>query len=230
MNDFQKGLFSNLDGLQYDNFASNSTSGPALGKRPKATTVQSSLVGGLDSSILIDPRRLHMTLGVMALEQDDSSVVSSHRPLTQSQPLLSPAPPLTTPLGYSTKKTVSTALDLLKSLKPRISEILDCDKGVEIPLEVMHVLKTEKMWMNTKKRRREAGDKKEGGSRGGERNKGDEDGGRDNPEIARNDVKEEEKETVGAGVLYVAPDIKNESGTADLHKLIQVSGGSETHF
>ncbi|KAF8800111.1 hypothetical protein BYT27DRAFT_7263259 [Phlegmacium glaucopus] len=240
---FQKGLFSNTDGLQNDNFASKSISSPARGKGSKVT---SSLVGGLDSSILIDPRRLHMTLGVMTLEQDDGSVpmeepetivpissstimhttenlqspasqLVSSDPLSHSQPISSPALPPTLD-----RKTVSTALYLLNSLKPRISEILDTDKGVKIPLEVMHALKTEKMWMNTKKKRKGAEDKKEGVSGGGEQDKVDEDGGRDNPELAHNDVMEE-KEAVGAGVLYVAPEIKNESVNTDLHKLIQVS-------
>ena len=154
--DFQRGLFSDVDGLN------DSESNRGKGWK----VVESSLVKGLDSSILIDPRRLHMTLGVMALEQDDESlkkltqgptmtIPSISLPtnpslLTQSQPFLSPASAPTTPLGAKPEKTVSTALYLLHSLKPRISEILNCDKGIKIPLEVMHVLKTQNMCTNTK--------------------------------------------------------------------------------
>lgn len=261
INAFQRGLFSDVDGLDQNIAQSTSRKGSRL------TTVKSSLVGGLDSSILIDPRRLHMTLGVMALEEDDGLVemptkrpetsdpqnassksmttnlqppastvssiqasptsppasqpVSSHRPFTQSQHSLAPATPPTTPLSTSTKKTVSTALYLLNSLKPRISEILDCDRGVKLPLQVMHVLKTEKMWINSKKRTIRAADKKEGAG-GGERNEVDEHGGRDDPRLPHNDDMPE-KEAIGAGVLYVAPDIRNEGVNKDLRKLIQVS-------
>ena len=52
-----------------------------------------------------------MTLGVMALQQDDESVEPTEAPET------------TIPQGHLPKKTVSSALYLLNSLKPRISEI-----------------------------------------------------------------------------------------------------------
>lgn len=76
---------------------------------------------GLDSSIVIDPVRMHMTLGVMALEVDD--------------------------VGTSSRrgKTPASALALLASLSPQISQILNGDKGVKVPLEVVDVLKTEKI-------------------------------------------------------------------------------------
>lgn len=80
---------------------------------------------GLDSTIVIDPVRMHMTLGVMALEPEDEIAVAG----TSSQP----------------RKTVSTALALLASLSPRISRILDGERGVKVPLDVLDVLKTEKM-------------------------------------------------------------------------------------
>ena len=81
---------------------------------------------GLDSTIVIDPVRMHLTLGVMALEsEDDAAAVAG----TSSQH----------------PKTVSTALALLASLSPRISQILDGERGVKIPLDVLDVLKTEKM-------------------------------------------------------------------------------------
>ena len=212
-----------------DNFAaSESTSTPAEGKRSKVATLRSSLVEGLDSSIVIDPQRLHMTLGVMALEQDDDTVeipiakpetIMEEPPLTQPQPLSLTAPPPPPPPGHSSKKTVLTALSQLNSLKPRISEILDCDKGVKIPLETMYVLKTEKMKINMKKRRRGNEDKEVVSK--GDRN---EDGGRDDSKLAHND--DMDKKKVGANVLYVAPEIKNESVNTDLRKLIQVSSAS----
>ena len=206
---FQKGLFSDMDGLN-DNFAFESTSSSALGKGSKPKVVKSSLVEGLDSSLLIDPRRLHMTLGVMSLERDDDSVVPTEAPET------------TTAQGHLPKKTVSSALYLLHSLKPRISEILQSDKGIKVPLEIMHVLKTQKMPLNTK------GNKGVGGNGKGEvserkRNEISEDG-RQGGSGPFNAI--QGKEAIGAGVLYVAPEIRNEGVNIGLRKLIQVSGAS----
>ena len=202
---FQQGLFSDVDGLN-DNFVLESTSNPTRGKGSKV--IKSSLVEGLDSSIIIDPRRMHMTLGVMALEQDNDSVEPTEVPET------------TTPQGHLPKKTVSSALYLLDSLKPRISEILQCDKGIKVPLEVMHVLKTEKMRLNTKENQGEGRDRKEEAS-GRKRNRISEDERRGDSG-PYNDM--QEKEAIGAGVLYISPEIKNQAVNTDLRKLIQVSG------
>ena len=204
---FQKGLFSDVDGLN-DNLAFESTSNPARGKGSRV--VKSSLVEGLDSSILIDPRRLHMTLGVMALEQDDDSVDITKAPETTTAQLRFP------------KKTVSSALYLLNSLKPRISEILQFGKGVKVPLEIMHVLKTEKMRLNTKGNQGEGGYRKEEAS--GRKRNGISEDGRGGGSGPYNVI--QEKEAIGAGVLYIAPEIKNQSANMDLRKLIQVSGSS----
>jgi hypothetical protein len=205
VNGFQNGLFSDVDGHN-GNFAFESTSSPARGKGSKV--VKSSFVKGLDSSILIDPRRLHMTLGVMALEQDDNSVEPTE------------APDTTTLQGHLPRKTVSSALYLLNSLKPRISEILKCDKGIKVPLEVMHVLKTENMQLNTKGNQGGGGDWKEEAS-GRKRNGISED-------VRRGDSGSynaiQEKEAIGACVLYIAPEMKNQGVNTDLRKLIQVSG------
>lgn len=76
----------------------------------------STRIGGLDKSIVIDPRRLHLTLGVMALEADNSD-----------------PSPSTTP----TKKTPQTALALLASLRPHILDILNGDEGVKVTLNEM---------------------------------------------------------------------------------------------
>jgi len=192
--DFQKGLFSDVDGLN-DNFAFESASSPARGKGSKV--VKSSLVEGLDSSILVDPWRLHMTLGVMNLEQDYESVDPTEQPeTTQAQ-------------GHLPKKTVSSALYLLNSLKPHISEILQFDKGIKVPLEILHVLKTQKIRVNTKGNKGVGGDRKEEASDGR--------GGSGPYDVMQ------EKEAIGAGVLYIAPEIKNQDGNVDLLKLIQVS-------
>jgi hypothetical protein len=76
-----KGLFSEVDGLMIFS--------PSTQHRIRHGDRKSSLVEGFDSSILIDPRRLHMTLGVMALEQDDDSVEPTEAPetTTTSRPL-----------------------------------------------------------------------------------------------------------------------------------------------
>ncbi|KAF8875285.1 kinase A anchor protein, partial [Infundibulicybe gibba] len=77
---------------------------PAL--RERISSFQAELIRnqppipGLDSSIIIDPRRMHITLGVMHLEQDIPS--ASH-----SRPV---------------RHTVSTALDLLRSLQPQLAQ------------------------------------------------------------------------------------------------------------
>ena len=202
---FQKGLFSDVDGLN-DNFAFESTPSLARGKGSKV--VKSSLVEGLDSSILIDPRRLHMTLGVMALEQEDDSVGPAEAPETR------------TAQDHLPKKTVSSALYLLNSLKPRISEILQSDKGIKIPLEIMHVLKTQKMRLNTKGNKGVGGDRKEEES--GRKPNGISEDGRRGRSGPYNVI--QEKEAIGAGVLYIAPEIKNKGVNIDLRKLIQVSG------
>ena len=203
---FQKGLFSDEDGLN-DNITFESTSSPVGGKGSKV--VKSSLVEGLDSSILIDPRRLHMTLGVMALEQDDDSVDPAD------------APEISATQDHLPKKTVSSALYLLNSLKPRISEILQFDKGIKVPLEILHVLKTQKIRVNTKGNKGVGGDRKEEAS--GTKRDGiaeDERRGDSGPYVIP------EKKAIGAGVLYIAPEIKNQAVNIDLRKLIQVSGPS----
>ncbi|KIK05289.1 hypothetical protein K443DRAFT_91599 [Laccaria amethystina LaAM-08-1] len=76
-------------------------------------------IGGLDKSIVIDPRRLHLTLGVMALEADDSD----------------PRPSAST--SIPTKKTPQTALALLASLRPHILNILNRDESVKVTLNEM---------------------------------------------------------------------------------------------
>ncbi|KAF5373987.1 hypothetical protein D9615_009938 [Tricholomella constricta] len=63
---------------------------------------------GLDPSIIIEPIRFHLTLAVMALAEDPEPIEQTVSPATH---------------------TVSTALALLRSLKPRLDAILDTDGG-----------------------------------------------------------------------------------------------------
>lgn len=80
-------------------------------------------IPGLDESIVILPRRLHLTLGVMSLDEDLSD--------------LSSASSATTTAGI--QKTVSTALALLTSLRPRVLAILE-NQPLRIPLEVLDIM------------------------------------------------------------------------------------------
>ncbi|KAJ7457885.1 kinase A anchor protein [Mycena latifolia] len=76
-------------------------------------------IEGLDKSILVDPRRLHFTIGVMTLSKN--------------------LPEADNP-GTSKAKTVSSAIALLQSLAPEINEITR--QPVLLSLEKMGVLKT----------------------------------------------------------------------------------------
>lgn len=92
-------------------------------------------ISGLDESVLIHPRRLHFTLGVMSLAS---------------------APPFTNPeqatgsMGQS--RTIDGAIRLLESLKPRLDELLrvsvsgpaDQAQKTRVTLNSMDVMKLEK--------------------------------------------------------------------------------------
>lgn len=69
---------------------------------------------GIDSGIIIAPRRLHVTLGVMALEDTPAS----------------------------SGKTLENALALLSTLRPRIMEFLD-GHGLSIPLTEMNIMNSD---------------------------------------------------------------------------------------
>ncbi|KAL4066464.1 P-loop containing nucleoside triphosphate hydrolase protein [Scleroderma yunnanense] len=81
---------------------------------------------GFDQSIVIAPRRLHLTLGVMTLV--DSVTLAEMPDSSRSQ--ASPAAP---------NRTVADALSLLRSLKPRIMELL-VGSRLCVPLERMHIM------------------------------------------------------------------------------------------
>ncbi|CAK5279014.1 unnamed protein product [Mycena citricolor] len=78
---------------------------------------------GIDPSILVDPRRLHFTLGVMTLVDADRAAPSG-------------ADEPTAPT-----KTVAEALALLRSLKTQVAEI-SAGGLLALPLDHMGVLKT----------------------------------------------------------------------------------------
>ncbi|PPQ64972.1 hypothetical protein CVT24_008160 [Panaeolus cyanescens] len=163
----------------------------------------STLIEGLDSTILIDPIRMHMTLGVMTLETDDppqtetvdqSSTGPEPEGITQEaatapsgdQSTSTPSDTLEQP---PPRRTIATTLELLKSLQPRIMEILDGEKAVHVPLDHLDVLKTERMRPKKGKDAQQpvAGDSVATG-------------------VATTDAPAEEvKEKVGAGVLFLGP-------------------------
>ncbi|KAF9522296.1 hypothetical protein CPB83DRAFT_864682 [Crepidotus variabilis] len=125
---FQEVLFGTETPVS-DNIQSN---GHASDQKSKIR--HSSIVDGLDSSIVIDPVRMHMTLGVIALEPEGVDVPAG---TTREESSLEKIP--------HSKKTVSTALALLNSLKPRIRQILDDHLVVKVPLEVLDILKAERL-------------------------------------------------------------------------------------
>jgi activating signal cointegrator complex subunit 1 len=90
-------------------------------------------ISGLDESVIIAPRRLHLTLGVMSLDSNASqktniTAAESTAPSTSSQPR---------------PKTLSSALSLLTDLKPRILDILG-DQKLRVALNRMDIMKPER--------------------------------------------------------------------------------------
>jgi len=90
---------------------------------------------GLDQSVLIPPRRLHFTLGVMSLASTPSAAGSGGA---------------TDPLSQS--RTIGDAIRFLESLKPRVDELLrvsvsgsaDQAQKTRVTLNSMDVMKLEK--------------------------------------------------------------------------------------
>ncbi|KAI9566274.1 kinase A anchor protein [Boletus coccyginus] len=76
---------------------------------------------GLDRTIVIPPRRLHLTLGVMSLESSEDSNIAFDSQATNP------------------RKTLSEALSLLSSLRPQISELL-CGARLKVPLHMMGIM------------------------------------------------------------------------------------------
>ncbi|KAJ7070127.1 kinase A anchor protein [Mycena amicta] len=82
-------------------------------------------IEGIDKSILVDPRRLHFTLGVMALSTKDSEEPEAEDSETPR------------------KRTLTEAIALLQSLVPTVNEITQ-QQPLRISLDNMGVLKTKR--------------------------------------------------------------------------------------
>ncbi|KAJ3739620.1 kinase A anchor protein [Lentinula raphanica] len=99
---------------------------PAL--QEKMSKFNSSLlqgsVEGLDPSILIKPRKLHFTLGVMSLSPSDQ-IRRTFESQSESKP---------NTFSSSNPKTVESALGLLRSLQPQLIAL--CETGKQGRLEV----------------------------------------------------------------------------------------------
>jgi len=99
-------------------------------------------IPGLDESIIILPRRLHLTLGVMSLSPEPTG------PNTAA-PSLSPAVLNFNAESHSQSqpqpqsKTLSSALALLTALKPRIRTILG-DHKLRVALDRMDIMKPDR--------------------------------------------------------------------------------------
>ncbi|KAH8106395.1 hypothetical protein DFH11DRAFT_1732938 [Phellopilus nigrolimitatus] len=111
----------------------------AVSSFTSALSAQSSNVPikGLDESIIIPARRLHLTLGVMNLKDHLSMPLSP----TSSRPpevLHTNSGNLELP-----EKTVTSAFSLLQSLRPRILGILD-GAPLRVPLQQIGILKPER--------------------------------------------------------------------------------------
>ncbi|OSC98155.1 hypothetical protein PYCCODRAFT_1439489 [Trametes coccinea BRFM310] len=84
-------------------------------------------IPGLDRSIVIPPRRLHFTLGVMSLDVDKNGPSSSEAPAAEGRP----------------RRTLDAAKRVLDELKPRIAEILRGEK-LRVKLDSMDIMKPER--------------------------------------------------------------------------------------
>jgi activating signal cointegrator complex subunit 1 len=90
---------------------------------------------GLDESVIIRPRRLHFTLGVMSL--------ASEPPATGSRDVVEP---------MNQSRTINDAIRFLESLKPRVDELLRVSTSgsavetqkIRVTLNSMDVMKLEK--------------------------------------------------------------------------------------
>jgi activating signal cointegrator complex subunit 1 len=93
----------------------------ALLPTPNKDNASTASIPGLDSSIMVDPVRLHLTLGVMNLVDDTASNTSS-----------------SSPSGSGQSQTVSAALTLLQSLRPKLQEIT-LSSGTAVTLDRMGI-------------------------------------------------------------------------------------------
>ncbi|KAL1699328.1 hypothetical protein EV121DRAFT_216447, partial [Schizophyllum commune] len=99
-------------------------------------------IAGLDRSIVIDPRRVHLTLGVMRLEKEDAAASAYSKDAAASAPSRDAAASASSMDANADppKKTISTALALLRSLAPQLAAL----GPARVDLERLGVLKTQK--------------------------------------------------------------------------------------
>ncbi|TRM58066.1 hypothetical protein BD626DRAFT_188820 [Schizophyllum amplum] len=130
-------------------------------------------IAGLDRSIVIDPRRVHLTLGVMRLEKEGASAREGDRPAEEAvdEAILAvegkAAGPAASPAqADKPKKTVKTALALLHSLAPQLATL----GPARVDLDRLGVLKPQKggreanvLWVGPAEARGE-NDERKGGS------------------------------------------------------------------
>ncbi|KIY45498.1 hypothetical protein FISHEDRAFT_61214 [Fistulina hepatica ATCC 64428] len=84
----------------------------------QALSALSPSIRGLDKTILVDPRRIHLTLGVMTLSE--------------------------TPTTSEDEKTLTSALSFLASLRRRLLEMTSNAGKVDVPLNRLGLLKPER--------------------------------------------------------------------------------------
>ncbi|KAG8900963.1 hypothetical protein FRC01_009982, partial [Tulasnella sp. 417] len=100
---------------------------------------RSSPIPGFDDRLFQQTQRLHMTLGVMALVERDSTLAASGSggataPAGEA-PLQAPSAP-----AAPAKKTIAEALDLLNSLRPAIMDIISDTGDISVPLTGLHIM------------------------------------------------------------------------------------------
>jgi hypothetical protein len=166
-----------------------------------------------------------MTLGVMALEPDEPSTsVSQGTVVLPGDSSSTTTEPVTEPLEQAAaegspsadtpsppRKTVTSALELLTSLKPSISDILSGSNGVEIPLGILHVFNTERMRVpNAKPGAPSIVEDL-------------------NSAIEKGSTRNEEEADVGAGVLFLGPRQGQVQNDDERRKLQRVCGKSHLY-
>lgn len=92
-------------------------------------------INGLDDTIIIPARRLHLTLGVMSLTEveEPSSSASAKDNVAGDEP----------PPPRQKQKTLKSALELLISLQPRATELLNGAR-LRVPLTALDIMKPER--------------------------------------------------------------------------------------
>lgn len=77
-------------------------------------------IPGLDDTVVISPRRMHLTLGVMSLDQENHSSPSTNESEANTRPL----------------QTLTGAVALLRELRPRILDLLS---GEDLIVALNHI-------------------------------------------------------------------------------------------